>query len=334
MYINREYTFDYFLSNIYNDSYIIITSNISNIRSAKLLTKLSGCKYINVSYNLSMNDDNTLNDKFNIDVNFDNTFDLKEFSSLELGLNSFVKQLNKQSKNIIIDISSFHLRFLGAFIAIINNFKWESILCTYTEPTAYPRSKETIPSNSEKKELIGGFDLNSSFWGYEEIPNLKTISSEQSNFVWIVFLGFEGKRADSVYTEISDDVNNIIPVITFPSIRPGWANFAYDANQILFEKARIISSDIKYTDATSPFEAYNCIEKIKSNHENQHIVISPLGTRPVSLGAILYAMKHAEAEIYYDTPKESCSNIVNGGKIHVYDILSFFNNNGGSLNVY
>lgn len=324
MYVSREYTFDYFSSDVYNDSYIIITSNIPNIRSSKLITKLAGCKYINVSYYLSMNDNNTLNDKFRIDVSFDNTFTLKEFSSLELGLNSFVKQLNEQSKKIIIDISSFHLRFLGAFLAVINNYDWESIICTYTEPTAYPRSTETMPTDGEKKELIGGFDLNSSFWGYEEIPNLKTISSEQNNFVWIVFLGFEGKRADSVYTEISDDINNIIPVITFPSIRPGWANFAYEANQILFEKARIYSPDIKYTDATNPFEAYNFIEKVKENHKNQHIVISPLGTRPVSLGALLYAIQHDESEIYYDTPKESCSKIINSGKIHVYDILSFF----------
>ena len=53
-------------------------------------------------------------------------------------------------------------------------------------------------------------------------------------------------------------------------------------------------------------------------------MISPLGTRPVSLGALLYAIQHDESEIYYDTPKESCSKIINSGKIHVYDILSFF----------
>lgn len=329
MHISREYTFDYFLSNIYNNSYIIITSNISDIRSSKLITKLAGCKYINVMYQLFMNDKNTLTDKFKIDVSFENTFTTKEFLSLEVGLNSFVKQLNEQSKKIIIDISCIHLRFLGAFIAVINNYDWESIICTYTEPTAYPRATETIPTDREKKELIGGFDLNSSFWGYEEIPNLKTISSDQNNFVWIVFLGFEGKRADSVYTEISDDINNIIPVITFPSIQPGWTNFAYDANQILFEKARIYSPDIKYTDATNPFEAYNFIEKVKKNHPDQHIVISPLGTRPVSLGAFLYAMHNEESEIYYDTPKDSISKILNSGKIHVYDILSFFEKCGG-----
>lgn len=329
MHISREYTFDYFLSNIYNNSYIIITSNISNIRSSKLITKLAGCKYINVMYQLFMNDKNTLTDKFKIDISFENTFTTKEFLSLEVGLNSFVKQLNEQSKKIIIDISCIHLRFLGAFIAVINNYDWESIICTYTEPIAYPRATETIPTDREKKELIGGFDLNSSFWGYEEIPNLKTISSDQNNFVWIVFLGFEGKRADSVYTEISDDINNIIPVITFPSIQPGWTNFAYDANQILFEKARIYSPDIKYTDATNPFEAYNFIEKVKKNHPDQHIVISPLGTRPVSLGAFLYAMQNEESEIYYDTPKDSISKILNSGKIHVYDILSFFEKCGG-----
>ncbi len=325
MYANREYSFDYFMQNVYNNEYVIITTNLSNERSKKLIDSIPKCRFIEVFYTVSMSLEKTIDDEFRVETNYNSIINNNNYKSLDKGLFDFVQILNEKHKKIIIDISSFHLRFLGAFLAAIYGCKWESIICTYTEPTAYPRAKEISPTGYNKNVSIGGFDLNSSFWGYGEIPNLKTVTNGHDNFVWIVFLGFEGKRADSVYTEISDDVKNVIPVITYPSIHPGWANYAFDANQLLFEKTKKYSPDIQYTDATNPFAAYNFIEAVEKDHNKQHIIISPLGTRPVSLGAILYAVKHEEAEIYFDTPKESSSNIVNVGNIHVYDILSFYN---------
>ncbi len=264
-----------------------------------------------------------LSDKFGVKTNYNSKLNNKTYNSLYNELLDFVEQLRNDTIKLIIDISNIHLRFLGAFLAMIAEFEWQSVICTYTEITAYPRKEETSPSVPNLMYSTG-FDLNSSFWGYSEIPNLKTITNERGDYIWIVFLGFEGKRSAAVYTEISDDTKITMPVITMPSVRPGWSNFAFEANQILFENANLKGGDVKYISALDPFSTYNFIEKIKSEHPNRHIVLSPLGTKPVSLGVLLYALKHEESEIYFDTPKESCSKTVKNGKVHIYDILSFF----------
>ena len=327
MFINREYSLEYFKSSVFSEDFIILTSNVNNDRSQVLIESFPNAKYVDISYTINKNSDDMLSDSFEINTNYKSCLHQKQYTSLYQDLRNFVEQLYSESKSIIIDISSVHLRFLGALLATMTEWKWSSVICAYTETTAYPRYKEIKPIADESIYIPVGFDLNSSFWGYNEIPNLKTITNDRENYVWIVFLGFEGKRSAAVYTEISDDTNITIPVITMPSVKPGWSNYTFDANQRLFESANIHSSDFRYTDALDPFATYNFLEEIKEEHPTKHLVISPLGTRPVSLGALLYALNHEESELYFDTPKESCSKIISSGKIHIYDILTLISEN-------
>ena len=324
MFNTREYSLEYFKNHIIKDNFILLTSNIKNMRSQKLINEISFIRWVDVNYTVSLNKKQLIEDHFEISTNFNFALTKTSYDSLYKDLQEFVYVLNTVTKRIIIDISSFHMRFLGAFLSVLKHFNWEAIICTYTEPTAYPRIKHN--SNEFAVSDVFGFDLNNSFLGYEEIPNLKTISSKQDNYIWVVFLGFEGKRASGIHTELSDSTKMIIPILSLPSIRPGWINYAFEANQNLFENANLYCSSIKYVDALNPFAVYNCIEEIQYNYPENHLVLSPLGTRPVSLGVLLYAMRHEECEVYYDTPKSSCSKIVNSGKIHFYDVYSLFKN--------
>mgnify|MGYP006923210500 CR=1 FL=1 len=323
MFIKREYSIKHFQNNVFSDDFVLITSNITNSRSQVFINEFPNIKYIDVEYQVKMGSDNVLKDEFSVNTNFTSELQNTEYKSLYKELRTFIQILHNETKKIIIDISSFHLRFLGAFLSALTEWEWQSIICAYTEITAYPREMEKSPIDGEKVYSVG-FDLNSSFWGYNEIPNLKTTTSERGDYIWIAFLGFEGKRAAAVYTEISDDTNTTIPVITMPSVKPGWSNYAFDANQFLFENAKLYGADIRYINALDPFATYNLIEEVKKENPNRHIVLSPLGTRPVSLGVLLYALRHEESEVYFDTPKESCSKIISSGRIHIYDILSFF----------
>lgn len=331
MYHNREYSVDYFREYVYSNKYVVVTAGKNGgLRSQKFLVEFPLARHIDISYSVNKNKNGTLEDSFVVSTNFQNNINGKQFNSLYRDLATFVNELNNISKCIIIDISELHLRFLGAFLATIDGLKWDSIIAAYAEPTAYVRSQEVSPEkliNPTPTKIKGGFDLNTSFWGYDEIPNLKTTTRQRDEYIWIAFLGFEGKRAAAVYQEISDDSSITIPVITMPAIRPGWATLAFEANQMLFDNARISCQGIEYVDALDPYASYNLIEKVHERNPQRHIVISPLGTRPVSLGALLYAMKHDESEVYFDTPKESHSKIDDVGEVHLYDLLSFFINN-------
>lgn len=328
MYHSREYDLDFFKDYIYSADFLIVTSDAKKgERSKKLLMELPTARYIDVEYNLSKEHGGGLKDTFSVSSNFEHNINGKEYSSLYAELQQFVREINNISKRIVIDISELHLRFLGAFLATLSDFEWDSIISAYAEPIAYIRTQELSPEgilDNGVRKAKGAFDLNTSFWGYSEIPNLKTVTNKRDKYIWIAFLGFEGKRAAAVYQEISDDSSITIPVITVPSIRPGWATVAFDSNQNLFENARLSCQSIEYIDALSPFAAYNLIEKIQNKYPKRHIVLSPLGTRPISLGVLLYALKHEESEVYYDTPKASKSKINNAGKVHLYDLLSFY----------
>lgn len=331
MFHNREYSVDYFREYVYSNEYVIITAGANGgVRSQKLLTELPLARHIDIQYSVKKNKTGTLEDLFVVSTNFQHDIHGKHFKSLYKDLAIFVDELNKISKCIIIDISELHLRFLGAFLAMMDGLQWNNIIAAYAEPTAYIRSQEISPEkimDPAAPRIKGSFDLNTSFWGYDEIPNLKTTTRKRDKYIWIAFLGFEGKRAAAVHQEISDDSSITIPVITMPSIRPGWSSLAFEANQILFDNARISCQGIEYVDALDPYASYNLIENVQVRNPQKHIVISPLGTRPVSLGVLLYAMRHEESEVYFDTPKESHSIIDDVGEVHFYDLLSFFINN-------
>lgn len=328
MYINREHSIEHFMDSKYSPDFLFIIADIDGKRVHKLLEEFPEARYIEVKYTVSQEAGGELTDSFAIRTNFSHSINGKVYCSLYQDLKEFVEEINQISKSIVVDISELHLRFLGAFLAMLPIAKWEHLFAAYAEPEAYVRSLEKTPDLSPKNDTLGrmgGFDLNSSFWGYEEIPNLKTITSERNQYIWIAFLGFEGKRATAVYAEIADDSSLTIPVITMPSIKPGWATTAFEANQALFDNARINCQSVKYINALDPYAAYNLIEQIHKAHPQKHIVMSPLGTRPVSLGVLLYAMLHEESEVYFDTPKRACSIIKKAGKIHIYDLLSFYN---------
>lgn len=324
MYINREYSLRYFREKIWANKYVVVTSYVEKERSQKFLDEFPTARYVNIEYSVNQNVEGVMLDAFCVKTNYASKLHNAHYDSLYQDLHDFAEQLHCETTYIVIDISNMHLRFLGAFLAIMVEFDWDSIICTYTETTGYPRFKENDPVDRKQRNQKGAFDLNSSFWGYEEIPNLKTVASERDNHVWIAFLGFEGKRSAAVYNEISDDAKTTIPVITVPSVRPGWVNDAFEANQILFENAAISSADIRYVDALNPFATYNFIEKVQNEYPNRHLILSPLATRPVSLGVLLYALLNEKSEVYFDTPKDPYGRILSNGNIHIYDILSFF----------
>ena len=326
MFLNREYSIGHFMTNRFSSDYLFVIADINGNRVQKLIQEFPNARYVEVRYTVNQ-DNGVMNDEFMVFTNFHDSINGEKYSSLYDDLLRFVLELNRIAKSIVIDISELHLRFLGAFLALLSAGHWDNLLATYVEPGAYVRRQEKSPAPSidEKSPIrIGGFDLNSSFWGYEEIPNLQTTASERDQYIWIAFLGFEGKRATAVYAEIADDSSMTIPVITMPSMQPGWATTAFDANQALFDNSMIYAQSIKYINALDPYAAYNLIEEIQEAHRNKHIVISPLGTRPASLGVLLYAMKHEESEVYFDTPKSACSKVACAGKIHIYDLLSFY----------
>lgn len=315
---NRMIDFEAFKSNLFSDELIVITSDSSDIRNNYLLKQLDPKNIIIINHSMNLDNEKIL-DRFTARKCFYDITSEKEYSSLSGELEDFVRELNSISKKIIIDISGLHLRFLGAFLSVLKNYSWELIFSSYTEPLDYKRKKSGDLIYSP--QYSGQFDLYSEFYGNYEIPYLYTTSSQIKPFIWIVFLGFEGARPESLRNEIGR-ASGITPIITVPAMKPGWDNYAFDANQFFFDSVKLTGNDIEYLSSINPFATYNYLIEKQQEFSDLRLIISPLSTRATSLGILLYAINYSACEIIYDTPKESKSNTINCGKIHIYDILS------------
>jgi len=57
-----------------------------------------------------------------------------------------------------------------------------------------------------------------------------------------------------------------------------------------------------YSKANNPFEIYNLLQGIKIKTPNNFINIAPLGTKPMALGACLFALHNPAVRIIYPLP--------------------------------
>ena len=59
---------------------------------------------------------------------------------------------------------------------------------------------------------------------------------------------------------------------------------------------------IEFSRANNPFEAFNLLEDIKNQNQTSFINIAPLGTKPMALGACLFALYYPDVRVVYPLP--------------------------------
>lgn len=135
------------------------------------------------------------------------------------------------------------------------------------------------------------------------------------------FLGFDGKRVEQINDRY--EFSDIVPVITLPSYKPGWQNYALQEN---IDIIKTLERKPEYIIANSFLSAYNYLEKIVTSYPNSYLRITPLGTKINALGAILFALNNMKnVELLYDNPKEEGKISTECGKTYIFDISEIIN---------
>ena len=214
------------------------------------------------------------------------------------GIKEFFKFLKERNidlsdKKILIDITVFTKPY---FFLIIKSLveKWNNLefFIVYTEPEKYKEkdigSKEII--------LTRGLDR------IESIPGFFG-TSVNSKDALIVILGFEGKRAIQIFSDIDPEIT--FAVNGFPGFRAGWDKISLEEN-LQFLKISRAFENLFYAPARNPFETFNTIsllvESIQKQTYTYNIIIAPLGTKLHALGTLLYALVHKDIKIIYPFP--------------------------------
>ena len=145
--------------------------------------------------------------------------------------------------------------------------------------------------------------------------------NEQKKQIWIVFLGFDRNRT-SILDQSKEIDKSIIPVITLPAARPGWDKHAFNANFDFFEK-NSISDRLRYVSYSSPFETYSFLNKMKEDYSEDHLIVSPLGVKPTTLGVLLFILNNPEVELLFDNPIIKRVRSEGIFDTYVYDVTNY-----------
>jgi hypothetical protein len=204
-------------------------------------------------------------------------------------LTDLLKETYKKTSKIGIDISCFTKPYFYFIIKFLKErFSIGSIYIFYTEPKLYIFPKGLF---SEFRTSSGPISVREMF-GYtgQEIRGAKR--------KLIVLLGFDGDLSKEINEDVSP--NDTVVINGFPSYTPKCKDISLIANEKLVNDKNI---KVRYTRANNPFDTYNLLQSIKSESEpNTFINIAPLGTKPMALGACLFALHNPDVRIIYPLP--------------------------------
>ena len=284
------------------DKYTLIYAPNKDKRSFasiyKLKEKIKIDKILEIRYTNSSFPENIINDYSSILVSI-NSEDNK-------GMLENLKKVNNSiwENKILIDISGIKTPDLFTLLKYIKlTQKIENIETVYSMPYDYMFNKEPFTSY---KSYDGELELCEPI-GFSG----NSYRDEGSNL--IIFMGFEG----SLSLKISEECNykDLILVNNLPSFYSKYKDISVLSNY------EIITSDqqILYTPADNPFETVNLLSRTVKY--NEPVCISPLSTKPVSLGVCMFALNNNNVRILYPiSDKYKSTKTIDAYRTYIYEI--------------
>lgn len=206
---------------------------------------------------------------------------LEDLISLEVELSSPLK--------IALDISCFTKPYFFYLIKLFKErFKIGCISVFYTEPLSY-----LFPLGifSSYRSSAGPLTI-------LEIPGFPGSEARGEKRVLIILLGFDGDLSKEIHEDISP--SETVVINGFPSYSPKFKDISLTVNEKLTSDKNV---RIKFSRANNPFEAFNVLEEIKNKNGNSFINIAPIGTKPMALGACLFALNYPDVRVVYPLPE-------------------------------
>jgi hypothetical protein len=182
----------------------------------------------------------------------------------------------------------------------------------YVEPIDYSRS--AAPTEGEI------FDLSEKIGGIAPIPGFASFyAGPDDPFHLVALLGFEGPRFAYLLENVQPHGDAITPVIGAPGFRSEYPFYAYHGNKAPLLTSRAWTA-VRYVTANCPFSVVGELEYI-ANRVRVPLKVATIGTKPHSLGAVLYAMAERHpVEIVYDHPIRTAKRTVGASRALVYRV--------------
>jgi hypothetical protein len=305
---------------------IFITSNASTNQERSLKIKnLISKGFHGITINI---DSNRQQDMFSLtvnDVTGNEIFNINDAIIIPR-LRWFFKQAKVfnsyaiHNSNICIDITAMpHILIFNLCKIFIKEIKPRNFFATYTEPKFYKKTKkERLDSCLDDED----FDLYEEILGLnynvEGFSKIKRIEDD----LLVASLGFERQRLLALFDKI-EPKGGLIPLVGFPSFKPGWNITAINMNYKVIEDAGAEGYIIS-CESSSPFGIYLKLKEIyEKKSDDYNIMIAPFGTRPNCLGATIFTLRHKGCQLIYDFPIEKNFRSEGADSSYFYILSSF-----------
>lgn len=213
------------------------------------------------------------------------------------------KQLD--AKHILIDSTTLNFAEILILFQTYKLFGTTQIDALYLEPAKYKVPSERLIESRH-------FQLSAKIKGFLAIP--KHALSFESNDLAVVLCGYEGERLGHAFEEY--DINGEFCRLIFgmPPYSYGWDMNSY-VNFLPIISNNNIAQTFDYCPAANPLAVYEKLCTIyESIDQYQKMFILPFGTKPMSLGAVLFIINNPNHNIsvLYDHPvvSEDCTTDV------------------------
>ena len=236
-------------------------------------------------------------------------FDLRELTAIV-----------PSNSSLVVDISGVdHTFWAGCMVKFKDRVS--GLYFIYTEPGAY---KFAIRSSADRDFETGLFDLSDRSHGVSPLPrfaNLHGPESYEGRSVFVPLLGFEGRRALNVLSGLDPTPADIVPIIGVPGYRLEFPTYTVTCNEAFFSDTRSETKS-RYAPANDPFQARDVLRMIGEDFPDTYMYVAPIGTRPHTVGALMFADEERErVEILFDHPIRKSKSRQGTGSTHLYRIF-------------
>ena len=217
------------------------------------------------------------------------------------------------AEDILIDATTLDVPELLLLTKFFSRSSCKHISYLYVEPKMY-KLKDESGSN------IHGFLLSSAYGVFSPIPGFMPELSAQKKGKLLAFLGFEPGRLRRVLSaEEVPHIGSSSVVFGVPPFQTSWEMHALMQNaEVLIDET---IDDVYFVGANDPLAAYNRISKFsKSVAQTERLVLAALGTKPASIGVVLFASFLDNVRIVFDFPQRLPNRTEGIGKIHHYAV--------------
>lgn len=265
------------------------------------------CEVLSISTENSEKSLNFAEDKFSA-INFKQTEISCDLANNLIPCLLAIHQYVCHKKTIGIDISVMPTPIFSQILHfLMEKHKDKEIIVYYTEPEHY-----NLDNMFDFNSCDGEIDI-------KAIPGFegKTAQINDSQRIIFYLMGFEMNHLNKLIPQqINPD--GIVPINGFPAYFPKYKDISLINNDVNYHEMDI---QVVFAEANNPFETYNQMSMLQKKYQDYCIDIIPAGSKPMALGACLFALTNGnnDIRILYPFPLEyKNQKSIGKGKIWEY----------------